>query len=292
LVFFLCFLSFFLSMLLTNDIALFIVVPLTLAMSHALAADLEKAVIFEAIAVNAGSTLTPIGNPQNIFIWHKWGISFPGFMAKMLPVSIVMAATLCVFITLFFKKRALHGAVIPEKSRIKKRLAVPSVILLVAFIAALQYGFWLQALPVIILFYLFVNREVLRATDWLLIVTFILMFIDFGLIAGLGTAKKAVAAFPLSGPGAVMALSAGISQLISNVPGAIFMSGFSTNWKEIAWGANLAGNGIVIGSLANIIALRLLKPSGPAVFARFHIYSVPFFLITFAAVFLITKTGS
>jgi Na+/H+ antiporter NhaD/arsenite permease-like protein len=66
-----------LSTFLTNDITLFIVVPLTACMQKALKNGLVKTVIFEAIAVNVGSTLTPIGNPQNIFIWNNWAFHSP-----------------------------------------------------------------------------------------------------------------------------------------------------------------------------------------------------------------------
>ncbi|KAA0011030.1 MAG: DUF1646 domain-containing protein [Thermoplasmata archaeon] len=70
LVLFLIFLSALLSTFLTNDVCLFIVVPLTLALQKILRNNIIKMVIFEAIAVNVGSLLTPIGNPQNLFLWH------------------------------------------------------------------------------------------------------------------------------------------------------------------------------------------------------------------------------
>ena len=80
---FLVILSALLSTFLTNDITLFITVPLTLSFQKILSNEIEKVVIFEAIAVNIGSLLTPIGNPQNMFLWHRWNISFAYFIVRM-----------------------------------------------------------------------------------------------------------------------------------------------------------------------------------------------------------------
>ena len=72
-------LSALLATFLTNDITLFITVPLTTSLQHQLENDISEIIIFEIIAVNVGSVLTPVGNPQNLFLWHEWGISFLAF---------------------------------------------------------------------------------------------------------------------------------------------------------------------------------------------------------------------
>ena len=76
-----------LSTFLTNDVALFIVVPLTLTLKKWCAIPVNRLIIFEALAVNAGSLLTPIGNPQNILLWGRSGLSFFGFIGQMLPLA-------------------------------------------------------------------------------------------------------------------------------------------------------------------------------------------------------------
>ena len=280
LAFFMTGLSAALSTFLTNDITLFIVVPLTVCMQKILRNDLAKLVIFEAIAVNAGSALTPIGNPQNIFLWHSWGISFGSFMLKMaLPVA-VMAAALSVFIPAFFKPHKLHFHAGVETSGTRKTLGIISCCLMAVFLAALQFKYYAWMLPVIFLFYLVYEKKVLAKTDWLLILTFMLMFIDFALIAKSGFISGLLNKISLSKAVNVYFSSAVISQLISNVPAAIFMSKFSNSWQAITYGVNIAGNGTIIGSLANIIAIRLLKPKSPGIWLKFHKYSIPFFLIT------------
>ncbi|NHL56188.1 hypothetical protein G6X41_00010, partial [Staphylococcus aureus] len=83
-----------LSTFLTHDVALFIVVPLTLTLKKWCAIPVNRLIIFEALAVNAGSLLTPIGNPQNILLWGRSGLSFFGFIGQMLPLAAAMMLTL------------------------------------------------------------------------------------------------------------------------------------------------------------------------------------------------------
>jgi Na+/H+ antiporter NhaD/arsenite permease-like protein len=242
--------------------------------------DLAKIVIFEAIAVNCGSTLTPVGNPQNIFLWHSWGISFAGYILKMAVPVIVMSAALVLFILIFFKKHKLHFNANAGAVHTRKTLGIISFGLMAAFLIALQFKSYYFMLPVMIIFFLIYERKVLARVDWLLILTFILMFIDFALIAKSDLILSLVHKIDMSKAQNVYISSALISQFISNVPAAIFMSKFSNNWEAMAYGVNIAGNGTIIGSLANIIAIRLLKPKNPSIWLYFHKYSIPFFLIT------------
>lgn len=66
-----------LSTVLTNDVALFAVVPLTLSLHKLAPLPIKRLVIVIALAVNAGSVLTPLGNPQNLFLWQTSGVGFP-----------------------------------------------------------------------------------------------------------------------------------------------------------------------------------------------------------------------
>ena len=268
-----------LSMFLTNDIALFIVVPLTVSMQKVLKNDLTKIVIFEAIAVNAGSTLTPIGNPQNLFVWNGWGISFLKFTAEMSMPFIVMFCGLGALILAAVRPHGLKLNSEKEREPVVKKLGIISFALMAAFILSLQFGAGVYMLPVILFVYLFLYPAVLKEIDWLLLLTFVFMFIDFSLLAKAPALQSLFSRLDLSGPGRAYMTTALLSQVISNVPASIFVSKFSGNWKAIAYGADVAGNGIIIGSLANIIAIRLLKPAGKTVLLEFHAYSIPFFIV-------------
>jgi hypothetical protein len=92
---------------LTNDIALFIVVPLTLGLHGMATLPTARLVIFEALAVNAGSVLTPMGNPQNLFLWQRSGTSLPAFVAEMLPLAVILLATLLALTLLAFPARRI-----------------------------------------------------------------------------------------------------------------------------------------------------------------------------------------
>ncbi len=280
-------LSALLSMFLTNDITLFIVVPVTVAMQKVLKNDLVKVVIFEAVAVNVGSTLTPIGNPQNIFIWNGWGISFASFMVKMALPSAVMAAALFLFIFFTVKPRALHFNMEHGGIKQDKKLGLVSFALMACFLVSLQFKAGAYALPVIAAVYFIFYKKVLADVDWLLILTFIIMFIDFSLLAKVPFMISLVSLFNMNNPKDVYLASALVSQFISNVPAAIFMSKFSGNWQAIAYGVDLAGNGTVVGSLANIIALRLLNSKKQGLLLEFHKYSIPFFILTALVVWLV-----
>lgn len=87
-----------LSTFLTNDVALFIVVPLTITIKKRCIIPVSRLIIFEALAVNAGSLLTPVGNPQNILLWGHSGLSFVDFTLHMLPLAMVGSLlVLCLF---------------------------------------------------------------------------------------------------------------------------------------------------------------------------------------------------
>ncbi len=96
-----------LSTFLTNDVALFIVVPLTITLKRLCEIPVNRLIIFEALAVNAGSLLTPIGNPQNILIWGRSGLSFAGFIAQMAPLAGVMMLTLLLLCWCCFPRKGV-----------------------------------------------------------------------------------------------------------------------------------------------------------------------------------------
>jgi len=148
-------LSSLLSMFLTNDIALFVVVPLTLTLQKCLHNDVKKLIIFEAIAVNVGSSLTPIGNPQNLFLWHQWDITFLDFIVKMFPLFAILLSVLVVFLVFSFSSIKLSLKAPESNVKIKSNLLFLSFLLLIAFILAIEFELSYYALLIIFLIYLF-----------------------------------------------------------------------------------------------------------------------------------------
>jgi len=286
LAFVLILLSLFLSMFLTNDITLFIIVPLTLAFANQIKNDLTKLVIFEAIAVNVGSELTPLGNPQNIFLFRQMDISVIEFIEKMSIIFLPQLLILLFFIFIFFSNEKIKIN-LKDIKKIDKFLFISSIFLFLVFIISLEYSIVRYALIIIIAFYLFSGyKKIFLEFDYFLILTFIIMFIDFGLLTKIDFIKNNISKIDMNFSN-TLNLSIILSQLISNVPAAIFMSSFSNNYIAIAYGVNIGGNGLLIGSFANIIALRFLK--NKKYYITFHKYSLLFFILSYSITFLYIK---
>ncbi len=283
---FLIFFSVILSTFLTNDIALFIVVPITLSLRNLIKIDISKLIIFEAIAVNAGSALSPIGNPQNIFLWQKWGVTFMNFIIEMIPPVIIFLTSLLLFIYVIFPARKIRYSENHDmKPAMNKTLLWISATMMIVFLLSVEVQRETEILLLIVFAYLILYRKVLKKTDWLLLFLFILVFIDFHIISTLPAVSRAVSILKPDNAGDVFLFSGIVSQFISNVPASVFVSKFSSEWQAIAYGVNTGGNGLVIGSLANIIALRMYGTG--KIWIDFHKYSIPFFLLTASAVYFL-----
>lgn len=266
-----------LSTFLTNDITLFVVVPLTVRLADHARLPLGRLVIFEALAVNAGSMLTPIGNPQNIFLWQSSGVHVQAFVWAMLPPTLIALACLLSFTLFAFPSRplSLHGKERPAV--LHRRLFLVSALLFVPFIAAADLHHAGYALLVVAALFVLMFRPVLPRVDWPLLLVFGLMFVDLRLLAALPLVRHGLESVNLGHVPALYALGAILSQFISNVPATILLSAYSQDWRTLAWAADMGGFGLVLGSLANLIALRLGGQRGGLL--AFHAWSVPFFLL-------------
>ncbi len=266
-----------LSMFLTNDIALFIVIPLTLTLQQIVGSDYSKIIIFEAIAVNVGSSLTPIGNPQNIYLWHQWGISFHSFVREMTPLVSIMSIWLLAMAFLCFPSKKIEVAN-NHKHVVDRGLFIICSILLVVFISSTELGLETYFLPIILLVILIARKSIFLKCDWGLILLFILIFIDLNLICRLKTANHLLTMLDFSNIRTLFLSGAFFSQVISNVPSAILLTKHSANFRIITYGVNIGGNGLLISSFANLIALRFSNRKHK--YFSFHVYSLPYFIIT------------
>ncbi len=273
-----------LATILTNDIALFIVVPLTLGLHGMAALPTARLVIFEALAVNAGSVLTPMGNPQNLFLWHRSGLAFHEFVAAMAPLAAILCGLLFVLTVIAFPAKRIdtHEDVSPQP--LDRGMLGVSLVLYPIFLVMVDRHLPYIALAVVLGIYLAGFRAVVRRVDWALLLVFVLMFIDLRTLAQFGPVQAFVSDFGLAQPERLYLAGVVVSQFISNVPGAILLAEHSPDWHTIAWAVNVGGFGFLIGSLANLIALRLLGER--RAWFVFHAYSVPFLLISGVLVYL------
>lgn len=263
-----------LSTVLTNDIALFIVVPLTLGICNIAGIAATRFVVFEALAVNVGSMLTPVGNPQNLFLWQNFHLSFGAFCLQMLPLVLPLLAMLLLLTVLTFSRRLLSLDGAKVRLPLNRSLLGLSLALYLPFLIAanLQHSVW--ALAAVLLLFFLQHRKVMVQVDWGLIIIFILMFIDLRLLAGLETTYRIVHAFGIDQPNHLYLAGIAVSQVISNVPATIALVEYSHHWKVIAYAVNVGGFGFMVASLANLIALRLSGDRRG--WLIFHVYALPF----------------
>ncbi|MBB3194161.1 SLC13 family permease [Roseateles terrae] len=273
----LCAVAAVLAALVTNDVSLFLLVPLTRELAAQARLPLARLVALEALAVNAGSSLTPIGNPQNLYLWHKTGASFGGFMGMMAPAVGVML--LLLFVTILITMPASRIQVSPPTAQAptQPRLLLLSAVLFVGFVASLELKVWVPALAVVVVAFALFQRQVLMKLDWALLATFVLMFVVVHQLVALPWMAHWMAQLPkdVAWPTYVVAILT--SQVISNVPATLLLADGTRQLSALAVGVNVGGYGFVLGSMANLIALRLARE--PHGLREFHRISLPFLVV-------------
>ena len=269
-----------LATLLTNDVALFVTVPLTLGLRGAGAIPVYRLIVFEALAVNAGSALTPIGNPQNLFLWGWSGVPFHSFIAALFPLVAIASVALVALTLVAFPKRAI-APIADAATPVERKLLWVSLSLYAPFLILTNFHQAELAFAFVLVVFALTQRRVLAGVDWGLLLVFILMFIDLRLVAQHDLVRSLAARLGPGDPQHLYWMGVLVSQVISNVPGAILLAEYSKDWRIIAYGVNVGGFGLMIASLANLIALRMTGDERS--WLVFHAYSIPFLALVSAA---------
>jgi len=244
-----------------NDAVVFIVAPMAGPLSRAF--NVEPALLLAVLvsAVNLGSALTPIGNPQNLLIWHDYGLTLPGFTAAMAPLVAAGLALLAAYACLE-GRAAARGKPAPAAPavgvsawRAAVALALVAVLAASSALGLHRAAAGLLAVAVVAA----VDPAAAMAVSPRTLALLALMIADFSyagsILGGL---------LPARGPGGgirVYLASLLLSQAVSNVPAAAMLAGHTRDWVALAYGVNVGGTLTVQGSLANIIALRLAGES-------------------------------
>jgi len=262
--------SFVLSMIVTNDVALMVIVPLTLALDAGRKGTL---VILEALAANAGSALTPFGNPQNLFLYWYYHVPPGELLAAMAPFSLFFLGILVLASSALGaggrrEARGGEGVLKPSASVYGALLLV--VVLTVLRVLPVAAGALVLAYPVLF------DRKSLRV-DYALLAAFFCFF-------GLSENLKTLLASDMEHPRHVFLFSALSSQIMSNVPAALLFAKFTTRWKALLWGVNVGGFGSLVGSLTNLIAYRLYVTDEETNDVAF--FTIEFLVLGYAAFFL------
>lgn len=248
-------LCFFSSMLITNDVALITFVPLTLIISSKTKVQMIDTIIFQTLAANIGSSLTPMGNPQNLFIFSHYGLAPQQFFAAV-GVFVIVGGVWLYVLNRKIKNKALEVKLESVKLSNKREGLVWAAVF--CFITASILGFvsYMVAFTVTILAVLILNKSLLTKIDYLLLVTFVCFFIFIGNISNVDSIYSYMSKH-LNSQASVYLSSLFSSQFISNVPAAILLSNFTDNWKPLLMGVNIGGMGTIIASLASVISYKL-----------------------------------
>lgn len=253
-------LCFVLAMFITNDVTLVTVVPLTmLLMRGAAERTLILTLVQETIAANLGSMVTPFGNPQNLYLSSFYGIDTGRFLQLMLPYALLSLGLLLLQSYLIPK-----GAVPAGGGRIGSRknegpnrklgFVWYGVLFAGAVLAVLRIlSIWLVLLAVTVVLLLH-NRQALRRVNYSLLLTFVFFFILIGNLGNMSEIRSAILSV-LQGHELLVSVLA--SQVVSNVPAAILLSGFTPEGELLVVGTNLGGLGTLIASMASIITFQL-----------------------------------
>lgn len=248
-------LCFFSSMLITNDVALITFVPLTLIISSKTKVPMIDTVILQTLAANIGSSLTPMGNPQNLFIFSHFGLAPRQFFSAIAIIVLIGGAWLYI-LNNKVKKEALDVKINTLKIENKKEAIIWVAVFCIITASILGFTSYKLAFIITLLTALILNKGLLTKIDYLLLVTFMCFFIFIGNITNVHSIYTYMSK-SLTGPGSVYFVSMLTSQFISNVPAAILLSNFIDNWKALLLGVNIGGMGTLIASLASLISYKL-----------------------------------
>lgn len=268
-------LTFFCSMFITNDVALITFVPFAIVVMHRASMDkyMGPVAVLMTIAANLGSMLLPMGNPQNLYLFQVSGMDMYSFVQVMAPYTIFSAVLLLIFLVVLFRKRTtadskpLARAQATKKDQTRSRLpfrkcffaAVYAVLFVVSICAVADVVDVYVVGVVVLVVVLLIDRKILTRIDYGLLFTFVALFVFVGNMGRIPLIHDLVS--QLIGTAPVLA-SVVLSQVISNVPAALLLSGFTDQWQALIVGTNIGGLGTLIASMASIISFKLITTEG------------------------------
>lgn len=256
-------LPFFSSMVVTNDVALITFVPFALEVLSLAGQEhrVVPVVVLQTVAANLGSMATPIGNPQNLYLYSRYALTLGQFFRQTLPLTAVALGILLLWVALGKK-----GPVTVPRERQKPepmnrgRLALHLVLFVLCLLVVAGV---LPLLPVVLVTVaglLLWDRKALLGVDYGLLATFVGFFLFVG---NLGRIPVFTRFFETMVAGRETLCGVGASQLISNVPAALLLSGFTDNWQGLLVGVNLGGLGTLIASMASLISYKYIARAHP-----------------------------
>ncbi len=263
-------LCFFAGMFITNDVALITFVPFTFIILSMLGEEQKDKlalpiVVMQTIAANLGSMLTPVGNPQNLYLYGKAGLSIGEFLLLMLPYTLLSLVMLVIWSLIQGRacpqtSVAGGGAMqddlphdLSQEKGAAYRIAVYLVLFLLCLLTVAHVLPWQAVFFVVILMIFVTDRQVFAEVDYSLLLTFAGFFVFVGNVGRIPAFRDFLQDM-IAGREIYMAVI--VSQIISNVPAALLLSGFTEDFAGLIVGTNLGGLGTLIASMASLISYK------------------------------------
>lgn len=250
-----------LSCVATNDMALIMMLPLSAA--TLMGANLPRLVtplfVLQSLAANLCGMIVPFGNPQNLYLYSYYGLGLGDFLAAMaLPFALSTAGI--VACTWWLCGQSNGGSDRDDTRSLaapmplsRRRLAIYGALVALTLLAVFRIVPVAAAVAVVAAALAALDRRALAAVDWGLLATFACFFVFAGNMARVPEVSAWLS--PLMADHGLL-VSAGLSQIISNVPAAVLLSHFTGAWQPLLVGVNIGGAGTLVGSLASLITLQ------------------------------------
>ena len=258
-------LCFILSMIITNDVALITFVPFAIVTLQKCKKErlLIPVVVLQTVAANLGSMLTPIGNPQNLYLYNISGMDLFEFILCMLPntmISLVLILLSLLFVKGKSEAITLNSDVdecdLRNKPNIDKKQTMVYLVLFALSLMVVAKVLAVELVLVIVLVIVFLlDKSVLKKVDYCLLLTFISFFIFTGNLGNIPAIRDSL---QMLVGGRELLVGVVASQAISNVPAALLLSGFTSDYRALLAGVNIGGLGTLIASMASLISYKIL----------------------------------
>ncbi len=248
-------LCFFSAMVVTNDVALITFVPFSVvALRYAGREDrLIGLITLETVAANLGSMLTPVGNPQNLYLFSAFSMEAGDFFRAVLPYGLLSLVLTAVAVLFLGKSPVAAHASSEDPPLDRRRCGVYGALFLLSLLTVFRVVPWGVTLAVTIGAVLVVDRRCLWRVDYSLLLTFVFLFVFIGNLGRIGPVSDFLQRVVTGREVMAGVLS---SQVFSNVPAAILLSGFTDNAADLLVGVNLGGLGTLIASMASLISFK------------------------------------
>ena len=249
-----------LSCMATNDMALIMMLPLSAA--TLMGANLPRLVapvfVLQSLAANLCGMIVPFGNPQNLYLYSYYGLGLGDFLATM-ALPFALSTISIVACTWWLCGRTDSSS--PSDTRNlampmplgRRRLAAYGLLFALTLLAVFRIVPVAAAVATVAAALAALDRRALAAVDWGLLATFACFFVFAGNLARVPEVSAWLS--PLMADHGLL-VSAGLSQIISNVPAAVLLSHFTGTWQPLLAGVNIGGAGTLVGSLASLITLQ------------------------------------